>query len=137
MFSARKLLLTLAAALGVIFFVGLNVWVYRYATRGKAISPKALWQTTTTNDASNPNTPSVIPASRSVIPANAGIQRTITQSPSPTPLPRPTGPGAFACDPYGVCNKYSEEARKQFCDVTYADNRCLDQCADKTKQCKQ
>lgn len=54
---------------------------------------------------------------------------------SPTPTPRPTGPGDYACDPYGQCNLYSDEMRKQYCTVTFADSLCLDQCGEKTKQC--
>ena len=59
------------------------------------------------------------------------------QDPAPrdTPTPQPTGPGEFACAPDGTCNRYGEDARKQYCSVTYADTLYLDSCSDTTKQC--
>jgi hypothetical protein len=110
---APKVLVIAAIIVAILLVAGFNIWVFRYAKEGKA--------------------PSVFQGTFS------GVQTTPPVVPffSPTPTPRPTGPGDYACDPYGVCNKYSEEARKQFCTVTFADSLCLDQCGDKTKQCQQ
>lgn len=55
-------------------------------------------------------------------------------SPTPTPLPK-NGPKPYACSKEGVCNLYSDQTRKDFCSVTYADPSCLSQCGDTAKRC--
>lgn len=131
----HKLLFGVIIFISIFAYAGFNLWVYRYAKSSKGSSPTTLWQTVTKAGAGFPGATEQDPVtSSSVIPADAGIQRT-TPSASPTPTPRPTGPGEYACDPYGVCNRYSEKARTQYCTQTYADSRCLDQCGNKEKQC--
>lgn len=134
----HKIFFGLIIAVAVLLFAAFNVWTFQWAKSGKAPSPEALLQTIIPprqsfqrlNPATqgltlpDPNSPPVIPNSPPVIPA------------SPTPTPRPTGPGEYACDPYGVCNRYENAARKEFCTVTFADRFCLDQCGEKEKQCK-
>jgi len=56
---------------------------------------------------------------------------------TPTPTPRPTGPGPHACSSIGTCKLYADDVRKEKCTQTYADDLCLDQCADSVKQCKE
>lgn len=48
----------------------------------------------------------------------------------------PSGPGRFACDALGKCNLYKNPSGAG-CPATYADPRCLSQCGDPTKQCKE
>lgn len=134
----HKILFGIIVAVGIIVYAAFNVWVYQYSKSGKAPSLDAIRQAVLKGDslpfkAQGKPQGDTFP---SVIPANAGIQSTITSTPSPTPTPRPTGPGKFACDPLGNCNVYSDEMRRQYCATTYADSRCLDQCGDKENQCK-
>lgn len=51
---------------------------------------------------------------------------------SPTPL---QGPGVYACDPVGICNKYSNDVRIKDCKVTFADKNCLGKCKDIKNRC--
>lgn len=112
--------------IGILIFVGLllyaafNLWVYRYATGGNAPLPREVWQKVTKSGAGFQAVTGLNPA---------------TPSSSPTSSPRPNGPGSYACSPNGTCNVYSDEIRKQYCTTTYEDNRCLDQCEDKSKLC--
>lgn len=101
-----------------------NFWVYRWATSGKAPSPKEIWQKVTT--LSEGFSELKAPSSSPIIP---------TSSPAPTPSVRPTGPGSYACSAEGDCNLYSDEMRKG-CPATFADSRCLDSCGDTGKRCK-
>lgn len=125
----HKILFGVTVFIGVLLYAAFNLWVYKYSS-GNAPSPKALWQTVQTVTGLNP-----VKKQGSTLP-ESGLTIGTPQPPTPTPTPRPTGPGEYACDPYGVCNKYSDEARKEFCTVTFADSQCFDQCGDKTKQCK-
>lgn len=145
------ILIALAAITGSLY-IAFNVWAYWYAKSGKAPSPAAIWQRATKGvsgfqgsltgslTGSRPVIPlSAPPAPPSFIPTNAGIQSTIpstpSQIPTPTPTARPTGPGPFACSPDGTCNRYGEDARKQYCTVAFADSLCLDNCDDTSKRC--
>ena len=107
----KKLFLIGLAVVGVAAYAFLNVWVFRYATSSR--KPEG----TKTDKSSAPQ---------------AREQKPIA---TPTPTPRPTGPGVYACSPEAACNLYSDTMREQYCTTTYADSLCLDQCADKAKQC--
>lgn len=124
----HRLLFGLVVTIGVLVYAAFNVWVYQYSKSGKATSPSALWQTITASRAG-------FGVLKGDSLSNSSPAPTPSPSPTPTPTPRPTGPGEYACDPYGVCNRYGDAARLEFCPVTYADSLCLDQCGDKEKQC--
>lgn len=128
-FHRHKLLFMVVIFVGILLYAGFNFWVYRYAKRGSAPSPEALLETVSNKGAGFGGFQG---KAQGRIPTPAPRA---SPAPTATPTPRPTGPGDYACDPYGVCNKYSDEARKQYCTMTYADFRCLDQCGDKEKQC--
>ncbi|MEK7141013.1 MAG: hypothetical protein AAB800_00535 [Patescibacteria group bacterium] len=115
----HKILFGFIATIGVLIYAAFNLWFYRYSTSGKAPSPKAVWQ-----------------ALKDDTPPRRGVIFTETVTPASTPTPRPTGPGQYACSQEGVCNVYSDAARTQYCTVTFADSRCLDQCGTKENQCK-
>mgnify|MGYP001605628300 CR=1 FL=1 len=122
----HKILFGLVVTIGVLLYAAFNVWVYQYSKGGNALSPKAIWQTVTSAGAGFQR---LSPAKSSpVIPANAGIQGTIT------PTSRPTGPGQYACDEYGICNNY-EDTKRVGCPKTYADPHCLNECGDKNIRC--
>lgn len=58
-------------------------------------------------------------------------------SPVPTFIPTsipPQGPGIYACDPYGICNVYSDPVGME-CPRTFVDTHCLGRCSDKSIQC--
>lgn len=105
-------------AIAAVLYIAFNVWFYFFTTSGGLKT--------------NPITTITEKIKSFDSPKSSSPQR---PTPSPTPTPRPTGPGAYACDPYGQCNLYSDEMRKQYCTVTFADSLCLDQCADTTKRC--
>lgn len=134
--SHRVLFVMLAVVFGSLY-VTFNIWVYQYSKSGKAPVPEKIWQTVTEKGAgfggfqseSRGRIPT--PAPRLSSPPAATPAPTST----PTPTPRPTGPGPFACAPDGTCNRYGDEVRGQSCPVTFADDRCLDQCADTEKRC--
>lgn len=125
----HKFIFGIIVTVGVIVYIAFNLWVYRSATGGNTPLRKEVWQKVTKSGAGfqtvtglNPATPFSSPPAE--------------QDPAPRDTPRPTGPGSYACSPEGTCNVYNDETRKQFCTTTYADNRCLDQCGEKEKQCK-
>lgn len=111
---------TTLVAIAAVLYIAFNVWFYFFTTSGGFKTNPA---TTITEKIKN------FGALRE---SSSTPER---PTPSPTPLPRPTGPGVYACDPYGQCNLYSDAMRKQYCTITFADSLCLDQCGEKTKQC--
>lgn len=116
---------TALVAIAAVLYIAFNVWFYFFTTSGwLKINPV----TTITEKIK-----SFGGLQKTQSPKSSSPQR---PTPTPTPTPRPSGPGAYACDPYGQCNLYSDAMRKQYCSVTYADSLCLDQCGEKTKQCK-
>lgn len=129
----HKILFGIMVCVGIIVYASFNVWVYRHATSSKVLKGDSL----PFKDQGKPQGVTLTP----VIPANAGIQNTITPTPTPTPTstptptPRPTGPGQYACSPEGACNLYGDEVRTQYCTKTYADSKCLDECGKKENQC--
>ncbi len=139
--SRHKLLF--GVTIGILLYAAFNLWVWHWSNSGKASSPTALRQTIKPSGESvtrlNPTefASSVISLSSPGIPANARIQSTTTSplTPPSSSIPRTTGQGNYACSLEGVCNVYSDEARKQYCTTTFADNRCLDQCGNESKRC--
>lgn len=130
----KVLLVAIAAAV----YIGFNIWVF-YFTRsgGLKTNPVATITEKIKRFGGLRETPSTS-LGTSQSPKNASPRSSavsLTPTPTPTPTPRPTGPGTYACDPYGQCNLYSDEMRKQYCSITFADSLCLDQCGEKTKQC--
>ncbi|MEK9143029.1 MAG: hypothetical protein AAB481_00145 [Patescibacteria group bacterium] len=126
----HKLLFGVIVTVGILLYAAFNVWVYQYSTSGKGSSSPAVIRQAVTSPGAGFN----------VLKGNSlpkqGVTFTGTPAATPTPTPRPAGPGQYACSPEGTCNVYSDGTRKQYCTTTYADNRCLDQCGDKEKQCK-
>lgn len=111
-------------AIAAVLYIAFNVWFYFFTTSGGLKTNPAATMTEKIKRFGGLH-PDQSPKSPSP-------QR---PAPTPTPTPRPTGPGDYACDPYGQCNLYSNEMRKQYCNVTFADSLCLSQCGEKTKQC--
>lgn len=120
-------------AIAATLYIAFNVWIFFFATSGGL---KTNPVTTITENIKRfgglrsltaPSEPTDSREAKSATPERP--------TPTPTPTPRPTGPGDYACDPYGQCNLYSDEMRKQYCTKTFADSLCLDQCGEKTKQC--
>lgn len=119
----KALLVTIAAVL----YIGFNIWVFYFSKSGGLKTNPAA---TITEKIKSFGGLRLDKSPKSSLPKSPAAPL-----PSPTPTPRPTGPGVYACDPYGQCNLYSDEMRKQYCTVTFADSLCLDQCGEKTKQC--
>ncbi|MBI3343170.1 hypothetical protein HY032_03360 [Candidatus Gottesmanbacteria bacterium] len=153
----KHVLILGAIVLGLLLYAGLNVWVFRYAKEGGQKSASSGTPQQNQTSAS----PSLIERIRDAAKSSAGELKKIGgPSPNPTPIhidtgksiapgftpapsrgaptPTPTplqGPGTYACSKEGVCNAYSDQARKDFCTVTYADPTCQGQCGDTAKRC--
>lgn len=54
---------------------------------------------------------------------------------TPPPTPDISGPGPYACDPLGFCNRYDDNAKNSGCPRTFYDANCLNRCGDKAVQC--
>ncbi len=125
-------------------YVAGNAWLYLSVSgkRGHAPTtvPSAIRRFYEEGTERATTTPGASSGQRVTQPSVPGQPETRTSAPTPTatptPTPRPTGPGHFACSAEGDCNLYSDEARKQYCSVTYADNRCLDACGDPATRCR-
>ena len=117
---SKKILFLFVGVFLAALFIGLNVWVYRLATKGKAPSaaplPGGLMKPDIRSSATQ-NTPTTSPLS--------------LPTPTPTPL---QGPGTYACDPLGICNLYDDPIGKR-CPKTFADPKCLGSCSDTSIQC--
>lgn len=122
-----KLLFGIIIVISVFAFAIFNVWIFSQSSKkNNASSLETIRQSAASSD----------PTKRvATFPSDDGSKRIPTTIPTATPTPRPTGPGNYACSPDGACNSYSNEMRKQYCTITYADNLCLDQCKDKSKTC--
>lgn len=108
----------LLVAIAAILYIAFNVWFYFFTTSGGLkTNPVGTYKGLT------------LPKQGETFSKPKAL------TPSPTSTPRPTGPGDYACDPYGQCNLYSDAMRSQYCTRTFADSLCLDQCGEKTKQC--
>lgn len=114
--SPKKILIIILVILGIGAYAFGSVWVIRMLKNSN------VGAASTTNSQAEEFSPAA------------------TNPPTPTknlPPPAPLqGPGEYACDPYGICNHYSDEMRK-FCPVTYADRNCLNKCGDQSTHCSQ
>ncbi|GEM_PF-3368601 len=113
-------------------YIAFNIWIFFFSKSG-GLKTNLVGNVTERMKSFGRlrETPSA-PLGTSQSPKSSSPQR---PTPTPTPTPRPTGPGDYACDPYGQCNLYSDEMRKQYCTKTFADSLCLNQCGEKTTQC--
>lgn len=122
----------LLVAIAAVLYIAFNVWFYFFTTSGGLKTNPVTTITEKIKSFGGLREAPSTPLGTSQSPKSSPPQR---PTPTPTPTPRPTGPGDYACDPYGQCNLYSNEMRKQYCTVTFADSLCLDSCGEKTKQC--
>ncbi|MFA5103134.1 MAG: hypothetical protein WC525_08265 [Candidatus Thermoplasmatota archaeon] len=121
----NRVFIVLAGFLIALVYIGINIGIWMYANNSRKSAQ------------------TVVETGRGVEEEQTGqsagesatTQESIREPAStPTPTPRLTGPGPYACDPLGICNHY-QNATEKGCPRTYADDHCLDECADKKVQC--
>lgn len=108
----KKWPLIVIGIIGLALYVALNVGVYHVVVK----KPRG--------------------SSTMVIPTDALPTAEVKRAPTASPTPI-KGPGPYACDPLGVCNRYADSVRKANCTVTYADPNCQFACEVAANRCKQ
>ncbi len=101
----------------------LIVWAYDHITKPSQLSPSSSQTIMQTTNEEN-------------IPAGDDTS-TISGAKTGNSTPNKVIIKQYACDPSGICNVYADPKGQSECPVVFSDSRCLSQCQDISKRCKE